>query len=64
MTIRQKGGHGRILDSYVQMGAEVSCFERNVGSLESFSDCIKKAVVPLHQIALNQGFALWNSTED
>lgn len=64
MTIRQKGGHGRILDSYVQMGAEVSSFERNVGSLESFSDCIKKAVVPLHQIALNQGFALWNSTED
>ena len=34
-------------------------YERTDAALDSFSEAVTKVIVPLHQIAANQGFPTW-----
>lgn len=59
MTLRNTGRHKKIFESYAQIDADVMHYEQNEAALVSFTDSVSKVVVPLHQIAANQGFPTW-----
>ena len=59
MTLRRTGRHRKMLESYALIDADVMAYERTDASLESFTDSVTKVIVPLHQIAANQGFPTW-----
>ena len=41
-------------------GKKAMRYERTAGVLESFTDAVSCAIIPLHQIARNQGFPMWD----
>jgi len=59
MTLRGTGRHKRVFESYTLIGANAADYERTDAALEAFTDTVSKVVVPLHQIASNQGFPTW-----
>ena len=47
------------LESYLGIDPHVMEYERTDIALESFTRSISRVVLPLHQIAVNQGFPTW-----
>lgn len=39
-------------------------YERTDAALDSFAGSVSKVIVPLHQIAANQGFPTWTPSVD
>ena len=59
MTAKAIGGHRKVLEAYLTVDPHALEYERTNAARESFCSTIRNAVVPLHQIALNQGFGIW-----
>lgn len=59
LTLRGTGRHKQVFESYAQVDARVMRYERTEAALRSFTESVSKVVVPLHQIAANQGFPTW-----
>jgi hypothetical protein len=64
LTLRGSGRHRKIFESYAQIDSQVMRYERTGAALDSFTDSVAKVIVPLHQIAANQGFPTWRPTFD
>ena len=62
ITLRGRGRHRKVLESYAQVDARVMQYEHTEEALASFTESISKVIVPLHQIAANQGFPVWKPT--
>ncbi len=62
LTLRGTGRHRRVFEAYSQIDAEIMRYERTDAALCSFTDSVTKVIVPLHQIASNQGFPTWKPT--
>lgn len=60
MTLRDSGKHRKIIEGYLGIDSEVFAYTRSDASQVHFAEAISKSITPLHQIALNQGFALWH----
>ena len=59
-TLRGRGrGHRAIMESYAAIDPQVAEYERTEAARESFTRAVSRVVVPLHQIAANQGFPVW-----
>ena len=58
MTLLGAGRHRKVFESCAMIDAEVASYERTEAALGSFTDSVTKVIVPLHQIASNQGFPL------
>jgi hypothetical protein len=49
---------GKILEDYLSLGCTVyELADMNKGNL---FECFRRTYAPMHQIALNMGFELWN----
>ncbi|MGI6220253.1 MAG: HNH endonuclease domain-containing protein [Coriobacteriales bacterium] len=59
ITLRDTGRHKKIFESYAQVDEQVMRYERTDAALDSFTESVTKVIVPLHQIAANQGFPVW-----
>lgn len=59
VTLKGTGRHKKVFESYVQIDAAAMQYERTEAALDSFTESITKVIVPLHQIAANQGFPAW-----
>lgn len=64
MTLRNTGRHRKIMESYLGIDPLVREYDRSEASLRSFTESVSRVVVPLHQIALNQGFPTWYVHEE
>ena len=64
MTLRNTGRHRKIMESYLGIDPLVREYDRTEASLRSFTESVSRVVVPLHQIALNQGFPTWYVHEE
>ena len=64
MTLRGTGRHRKVFESYELIGVHAGEYERTDVALAEFTDAVTKVIVPLHQIAVNQGFPLWNSATE
>ena len=55
------GKHKKLLEDYYRLDARLASFSthRDIIEPEIFNRILKNAIVPLHQIAYNQGFNLW-----
>ena len=62
MAARQVGKHSKVIESYLEVDPHVFEYERSDVSKKSFSKAIRNAVVPLYQIASNQGFPVWKAS--
>lgn len=62
MTLRSTGRHKKMFESYALVDADIMRYERTEAALRSFTDSVSKVIVPLHQIAANQGFPTWRPT--
>lgn len=58
---QSKGKHKKLLEDYYRLDARLASFSthRDIIEPEIFNRILKNAIVPLHQIAYNQGFNLW-----
>lgn len=59
MTARALGGHRKVLETYLAIDPHALEYGRTDAARKSFCSAIRSAVAPLHQIALNQGFGVW-----
>lgn len=59
MTVRRLGGHRKMVEAYLSVDPHALEYDASDASRRSFCEAIGNAVVPLHQIALNQGFGVW-----
>ena len=59
IAARSTGHHGRILEQYLCIDEEVFNYEDSPHCRELFSSSLRRAIFPLHQIAMNQGFGVW-----
>lgn len=59
---KEKGRHKKILESYLTIDDEMMRYDLSDRSKESFENSLQKVIVPLYQIAKNQGYPLWNSS--
>lgn len=59
MAVRNTGRHKKIIEGYLQIEPDLAMFENSPACRMAFSNDIAKVIRPLHQIALNQGFASW-----
>ena len=60
LTVRERERrHHAVYESYLAIDPNAMRYERTAGALESFTDAVSRAIVPLHQIARNQGFSIW-----
>ena len=59
ITLKGSGRYKKMFKSYAQIDAHVMQYERTDAALDSFSEAVTKVIVPLHQIASNQGFPTW-----
>jgi hypothetical protein len=48
-----------IYESYATIDPHVAEYERTDAARESFTRAVSRVVLPLHQIAANQGFPTW-----
>jgi len=64
LTLRRTGRHKKSFEAYACIDPNISYYERNDASFESFSDSLRRVIIPLHQIALNQGFPTWQAETD
>jgi hypothetical protein len=48
-----------MLESYALIDPHSMEYERTDAAQESFTRAVSRVVVPLHQIAANQGFPTW-----
>ncbi len=64
LTLRSTGKHRKVFESYAQIDSHVMQYERTDAALDSFTGSVTKVIVPLHQIAANQGFPIWRSGID
>jgi hypothetical protein len=62
MAVRNTGRHRKVLNAYLQIEPQLATFEDIPACKMAFVDDITKAIRPLHQIALNQGFVQWIPT--
>ncbi len=53
------GKHPKQFDSYRSIDARIDDYVRSDVSRAAFGDSLRSAIVPLYQIALNQGFTTW-----
>ena len=61
LTVRERGGrHRAVYESYLAIDPNAMRYERTASALESFADAVSRAIIPLHQIARNQGFPMWD----
>ncbi|MBP3884466.1 MAG: hypothetical protein J6D54_05965 [Olsenella sp.] len=59
-TLRGRGRrHRRVLESYSTIDPHVWEYDRTDAARESFARSVSRVVLPLHQIATNQGFPTW-----
>ncbi len=59
-TLRRRGGrHRKMFESYATIDPHVMEYERTDAARESFAQAVSRVVLPLHQIAVNQGFPVW-----
>ncbi|NLV68960.1 MAG: hypothetical protein GXY14_14925 [Spirochaetes bacterium] len=56
-TALAMGYKGRVLDDYILLGQGMD--REGVIRETDFKEMIRNTIVPLHSIALNQGFGLW-----
>lgn len=61
IALRNTGRHRKIIDAYLQIEPDLELLEDIPACRMAFSDDVAKVIKPLHQIALNQGFAPWVS---
>jgi len=59
ILLRNTGRHRTICDAYLQIEPDLATLEDSLACRQVFVEDITKAIRPLHQIALNQGFGLW-----
>lgn len=62
MVARQSSKHAKVIESYLEVDPHVFEYECSNASKESFSKAIRNAIVPLYQIASNQGFPVWEAS--
>ena len=60
MAVRNTGRHKKVLEAYLQVEPNLAQFEDTPACRVAFAESIARVVRPLHQIASNQGFALWH----
>ena len=59
-TLRGRGTrHRKMFESYMAVDPHVMEYERTDAARESFTRAVSRVVLPLHQIAANQGFPTW-----
>ena len=59
-TLRGRGrAHRKVFESYLSIDPHVMEYERTDAARESFTRAVSRVVLPLHQIAANQGFPTW-----
>lgn len=62
-TLRGRGRrHRKVFESYAAIDPHVGEYERTDASREAFTRAVSRVVLPLHQIAANQGFPTWRGT--
>ena len=55
LTVRERDGrHRAVYESYLAIDPNAMRYERTAGALESFTDAVSCAIIPLHQIARNR----------
>ncbi len=59
MAIRNTGRHKKYIERYFAIDADVLSYEPRLECREAFKVNLERTIKPLHQIALNQGFAPW-----
>ena len=59
MTLRNTGRHRKFIESYLAIDPQVREYDRTEASLTAFTESVSRVIVPLHQIAANQGFPTW-----
>lgn len=59
LTVRHIGRHRKALDQLLTIDANVLEYQNNEQCLDLFSGSLRRAIVPLYQIALNSGFGVW-----
>lgn len=61
-TLRGRGRrHRKVFESYVAIDPHVLEYDRTDTARESFIEAVSRVVLPLHQIAANQGFPTWRA---
>lgn len=61
VTLRGRGRrHRKVFESYAAIDLHVAEYERTDAARESFTEAVSRVVLPLHQIAANQGFPTWH----
>ena len=59
-TLRGRGRrHRKVFESYAAIDPHVGEYERTDAAREAFTRAVSRVVLPLHQIAANQGFPTW-----
>lgn len=64
MLVKEAGlakHHRKQFDSYRAIDANVDAYVRSDASRASFDKSMRNTIIPLYQIALNQGYGLWAS---
>ena len=56
--VYQAQPHNKCLEDFFQLGVTLS--EINEMTADSFVNIYKKTIIPLHQVAENMGFGLWD----
>ena len=59
MTIKALGRHRKIIEAYLAVDSHALEYERTDASAQSFCNSVQDAILPLYQIARNQGFPVW-----
>lgn len=59
LTQRKDPKHKSIMEAYATVDSHVREYEDSERSFDAFSRSLSRVIVPLHQIAANQGFPLW-----
>jgi len=61
VTLRDRSRkHRKIIDSYSAIDPYVMEYEKTDAAREQFTNAVSRVVLPLHQIASNQGFPTWH----
>ena len=64
ITLRGRGRrHRKVVESYAAIDPYVLEYERTDAARESFTQSVSRVLLPLHQIAANQGFPTWRVGE-
>lgn len=59
---RGVGKYGKMIESYLAIDSEAMSYDLSDRSRDAFGASLRNAIVPLYQIALNQGYPIWHES--